>query len=351
VRAIYFLVAISETRHFIHMGLIASKLRRQLGRLIANASIAGLALLVIFLLSFSFFISSDLPREAVIEKYRNEASFFYRLPSGATAHIRDQGRRDGPVVFLIHGSNASLHTWEPWVEALEAQYRLISFDLPGHGLTGATPADAYSVPAMTRFTKEIADLFKIDRLILAGNSMGGAVAMQFALDYPVMADALVLVSPGGMMRDPEEGSVGAFRLIDKAWGRELMRYVTPKFMVGLTLRGVVADADNFVTDEQVTRYWEMLRMTGSRDASIKRFAGYENEGALEPQLSGIRIPTLILWGQQDRLIKVDYGIRMNALIAGSLLKLYPQAGHLAHEEIPELTARDAAQFLAEALDF
>ena len=328
-----------------------NKLRRQLARVIAYISVSVLVLLVLFLLSISFFISSDLPREDVIEKYRNEASFFYRLPSGATAHIRDQGRKDGPVLFLIHGSNASLHTWEPWVDALGAQYRIISFDLPGHGLTGATPADDYSLAAMTRFTKEIADLFKVEQVILAGNSMGGAVALKFALDYPMMADALILVSPAGMTRDPQDSAVGAFRLTDKAWGRTLMRYVTPKFMVGLTLRGVVADADNFVTDEQVTRYWEMLRMTGSRDASIKRFAGYQNEAALEPRLSAIRVPTLILWGQQDPLIKVDYGIRMNGLIAGSLLRLYPQAGHLAHEEIPELTARDTAQFLTDALGY
>ena len=327
------------------MSGLSKSIKNRIGKLAATLGIAALALLIVFLLSFSLFISSDLLRSDMVEKYRSDTSFFYRLPSGAMAHIRDEGNRDGPPLFLIHGSNASLHTWEPWVEELGDRYRLISFDLPGHGLTGQTAEDDYSIDAMVRFTKQIADLFKLDRVTLAGNSMGGAVALKFALDYPRNTEALVLVSPAGMPRDAEDTAVGAFRLTDKAWGRALMRYVTPKFAAGSTLRGVVADPDNFVTDEMVTRYWELLRMTGSREATIKRFSIPRRPFA--NRLDDIRAPTLILWGQQDPLIKVKYGIRMNGAIAGSLLKIYPQAGHLAHEEIPTVTATDTRRFFRE----
>ena len=326
---------------------INKTLKRRLITFVSGLAIGGLALLVLLLLSFSFLISSDLPRSTLIDKYRGPTSFIYRLPSGADAHIRDEGRKDGPVMFLIHGSNASLHTWEPWVAELGDRYRLISFDLPGHGLTGATPEDDYSLDAMVRFTKEIADVFKLDKVILAGNSMGGAVALKFAIDHPRQTEALVLVSAAGLPRDAQDSSVGAFRLTDKAWGRALMRYVTPKFAAGSTLRGVVADPDNFVTVEMVTRYWELLRMTGSRDATIKRFTSPRQPFA--DRLGEIRVPTLILWGQQDPLVKVKYGVRMNSAITGSLLKLYPQAGHLAHEEIPAITARDTQQFLDDTL--
>ena len=83
-----------------------------MARLVGTFSFLVLGLLVVLLLSSSFLISSDLPRETVVEKYRNDASFFFTLPSGATAHIRDEGNRDGPAMFLLHGSNASLHSWE-----------------------------------------------------------------------------------------------------------------------------------------------------------------------------------------------------------------------------------------------
>lgn len=316
-----------------------------MSRIIAALSVFLLASLVLLLLGSSFLISSDLLRSDLVEKYRSENSFFYRLPSGAMAHIRDEGNRDGPAVFLIHGSNASLHTWEPWVQELGDRYRLISFDLPGHGLTGQTLEDDYTIDGMARFTKEIVDLFKLDKVVLAGNSMGGSVSLKFALDYPHHTKALVLVSSGGMKRDETAEDVGAFSLTRNETARGLMRYVTPRFLIGRTLRGVVADPDNFVTDEMVTRYWELLRMTGSRDASIKRFAAYETRGALEPQLSRVRAPALILWGTQDRLIPVTQGLRMAQTLPNSKIKVYANAAHLAHEEIPGETAADTRAFL------
>lgn len=304
-----------------------------------------LGLIVLALLSLTMMIAEDLPRADMIEKYRTPNSFFYPLPSGAVAHITDSGGQDKPALLLIHGSNASLHTWLPWHQHLAAHYRLIAFDLPGHGLTGATPQDDYSIQAMAVFTREVAALFKLQRYSLAGNSMGGAVALQVALDAPQAVDALVLVSSSGMRRNADDESVGAFKLANSALGRMAMRYVTPRFTLAGTLRGVVADPDNFVTDEMVDRYWELLRMTGSRDATIKRFAGPRRP--LEPRLGELDVPTLILWGQQDPLIKVEYGIAMNAAIVGSFLRLYPQASHLAHEEIPMQTARDTHMFLAD----
>ena len=316
-----------------------------MSRILAGLTIFLLGTIVLGLLGSSFLISSDLLRSDLIDKYRSETSFFYRLPSGAEAHIRDEGDRDGPPLILIHGSNASLHTWEPWVKELGDSYRLISIDLPGHGLTGVTLEDDYTIDAMARFIKEIVDLFALDKVTLAGNSMGGNVALKFALDHPKHVTALVLVSSGGMQRDAEDEPVGAFKLASNPNIRGLMRYVTPRFIIGSTLRASVYAPDGFVTDEMVTRYWELLRMTGSRDASIKRFAAYATRGPLEPLLPTINAPALILWGVHDRIIPVKQGIRMSTVLRNSNIKIYNDAGHLAHEEIPEETAADVRAFL------
>jgi hypothetical protein len=82
----------------------------------------------------------DIPFKTLEAKYANSASRYLDLPSGAHVHYRDQGNPTGPVLVLVHGFSASLHTWEPWVGLLGNQYRIISLDLPGHGLTRA-PAD------------------------------------------------------------------------------------------------------------------------------------------------------------------------------------------------------------------
>ena len=321
-----------------------------MARLVGTFSFLVLGLLVVLLVSSSFLISADLPRETVVEKYRNDASFFFTLPSGATAHIRDEGNRDGPALFLLHGSNASLHSWEPWVAQLGDTYRLISFDLPGHGLTGPVPGDDYSVTAMAQFTREIADIMKLDRIVLAGNSMGGAVALQFALSHPDRTKALVLISSGGMARKADDEAVGAFRLTSSTLLLSLMRYITPRFMIEDTLRGVVADPDNFVTDAMVDRYWELLRMTGNRQASIIRFSNPPSGTKIESLLGEITAPTLILWGAEDQLIKLEYGVRMHAAIFNSQLVGYANVGHLAMEEIPEKTAADTRAFLQDVID-
>ena len=112
---------------------------------------------------------------------------------------------------FLAGSNASLHTWEPLVAQLKDDYRLISFDLPGHGLTGATPQEDYSNIAMANFTREVIELYDFKSVTLVGNSMGGAVALRYALMYPRETDALVLVSSGGMERDEDDSICGGIR--------------------------------------------------------------------------------------------------------------------------------------------
>lgn len=133
----------------------------------ATLILLALAVIVISVVQF------DVPREQLVGKYATGASQFVTLPSGASAHVRDEGNPQGPVLVLIHGSNASLHTWEPWVAELDTTYRIISMDLPGHGLTGRVPGDDYSREGMATFLDELMSTLKVERFSVAGNSMGG----------------------------------------------------------------------------------------------------------------------------------------------------------------------------------
>ena len=322
---------------------------KNLLRSLGYVALVVIGLLVVLLLFSSLMIATDITKQELIDEYANEKSFFYFLPSGAEVHIRDEGDKTKPPLILLHGANGSLHNWEKLVNELKDDYRLISFDLPGHGLTGATPQEDYSNIAMTNFTREVIELFDFDAVTLVGNSMGGGVALRYALTYPREVDALVLVSSSGMRPDEETNAVGAYALTRSDIGLSLLRYFTPKFMLAMTLENMVGDPDNFVTDEMVTRYWKLLRMAGSRDAAIKRMSERHLEPSLEPILRAVNPTALLLWGSQDPIIDPKYGIAMNTQIIGSLLKLYPQAGHLAHEELPQKTAADIRQFLNRAL--
>ena len=310
-------------------------------------SLLGLlvALLIMFLLGSSFLISSDLIRGDLYDKYRNDKSFLYLIESGATVHIRDEGNRAGPPLVLLHGAYASVHAWEPWVDELGDEFRLISFDLPGFGLTGAVPGGDYSRANMSRTLDQIMRLMKLERAIIVGHSMGGSVALQYALDHPQKIRGLILIGSSGMRRAPDEEVPSTFGLADISWLQPILRYVTPRFMIERGLRDSVADPDNFVTDEKVTRYWELIRMTGSREAMLQRRSLGTSTPQLEGRLAEITLPTLLIWGAQDKLVPLAHGVRMNGAIFNSRLLAYPDLGHLPMEEAPAKTAAEGRAFV------
>ena len=101
-------------------------------------------------------------------------------------HLRDEGPAADPVpiTILIHGTSASLHTWEGWASALRSRHRVISFDLPGFGLTGPAPSGDYSAAANVRFMRALLDRLDIQHCVLAGNSLGGNIALETAYALP-----------------------------------------------------------------------------------------------------------------------------------------------------------------------
>src|SRR5436305_7486775 len=134
----------------------------------------------------------DLPRELLIARYANGHSKFIDV-AGAKAHVRDEGKADAMPLLLIHGSLGSLQMWDGWVAELQDRYRLISVDLPGHGLTGDWPRGDFSVEAYADFIEVLADTLHLDRFAIAGHPLGAAVAWTFALARPEPVHHLILV--------------------------------------------------------------------------------------------------------------------------------------------------------------
>lgn len=117
--------------------------------------------------------------------------------SGTVAHLRDQGDPNGEPLVLLHGASLSLHSWEPWVELLERHFRVISLDLPGHGLTGATVEADYTIDGVVEFVDELLTQLGIRRFHLSGRSMGGRAAWIYTLLYPERIDRLILIDASG----------------------------------------------------------------------------------------------------------------------------------------------------------
>lgn len=309
-----------------------------------------LGVLLAVVAGFLLLLTPDTDREEMIAKYGGPDAIFVAGPAGQQIHYRDQGRRDAPAIILIHGSNASLHTWEPLVKRLGATWRIVTLDLPGHGLTGATPDTDYSAEGMMDAVDVVAAKLGLDHFILGGNSMGGWVAWRYALAQPARVDALLLIDASGMpLRKGEKRppmNVG-FRVLEYPVGRWLATRVTPRMLVEQSLRGSV-EKQAIVDDAMVDRYWELLRFPGNREATLMR-ARMNREPAMAARVGEIRAPTLILFGDRDRLINPTAAKTFNERIAGSEVVLLPGIGHLPMEEAPDATAKAIADFLKRRL--
>lgn len=306
--------------------------------MVAVVGIVGCAVLGIWI-----FGDRDIPPDVLVPRYTNAASRFIELDDGTVAHVRDQGNVSGEALVLIHGSIASLHTWEPWVAILREEFRMISMDLPGHGLTGRTPADDYSIDAMAAFIDAVTAKLGVPRFHLAGNSMGGRAAWIYALDYPERLGRLILIDASGHPRPEDEEQALGFRLARTPGLGALMLFVTPRSVIEKTLQTAFADP-SFVTDEMVTRYHELLLREGSREATRARFRlPVATERVKE--LPRIQNPTLILWGREDRLVPVGDAHEFARAIPNSVVRIYDEVGHLPMEEAPERSAADVRAFL------
>ncbi len=304
----------------------------------------GIALAALALLAAAGVAASwapDVPVAALKARWAGAPSQFVAV-DGMQVHLRDEGPRDDPSpIVLLHGTSASLHTWEGWAQALRGQRRVIRFDLPGFGLTGPHPRGAYSIERdYPEFVLAVLDQLKVTRCVLAGNSLGGQIAWHTALVAPQRLDKLVLVDAGGY--PPEPSSVPlAFQLAQIPALATLMQNILPRSVVAGSLRNVYGQPEK-VAPELVDLYEAMARREGNRAALYARMQrGYQSDVS---RLASIQAPTLILWGGQDRLIPPSHGERFERAIPGSQRVVFAQLGHVPHEE-------DAAQTVATVLGF
>jgi pimeloyl-ACP methyl ester carboxylesterase len=302
--------------------------------------LAAIALCVAGLAALSW--APDRPVSELRARWAPSPSTFIDV-AGMSVHVRDEGPRDDPIpVVLLHGTSASLHTWEGWARALAGERRVIRFDLPGFGLTGPSPDNDYSIESYARFVTAVLDKLGVSRCVLAGNSLGGNIAWVAALAAPERVQRLVLVDAGGYPLQSTSVPLG-FRLARIPVLNRLGEYLLPPGLVASSLRNVYGDP-RLVTPELVELYSAMAVREGNRRALAQRFAQMV-PGAHAGRIPEIKQPTLVLWGGRDRLIPPENGERFHRDIAGSRLVVFANLGHVPHEEDPAGTVAVVEQFL------
>lgn len=279
----------------------------------------------------------DIPAPEVERRYALPVSKFIEV-NGLRVHYTDEGK--GEVVVLVHGTGASLHTWQQWVELLRTSFRVIRMDLPGFGLTGPAPDRQYSIAAYVQFLRKFLEQLKAQQVSLVGNSLGGHIAWRYAAEYPDDVNKLILIDSAGL---PRIGKIPLpIRLARMPVIGKLGLYISPRFLVRNSLNEVYFDRSK-VTDDLVERYHTMALRAGNRQAFIDRAEQLE-QGSSDG-LERIKVPTLIMWGRHDRWIPVEQAENFRKKLLLAQVVLYDNAGHVPQEELPEQTLADALRFL------
>jgi len=307
--------------------------------------IAGVLLLACFVFLLAGLAATWAPDRSVAQlsaRWATPPSQFLAV-EGMQVHLRDEGPRNDPLpIVLLHGTSASLHTWDGWVDALKDQRRVIRFDLPAFGLTGPEPHNDYSIAAYVRVVLAVMDRLGVQRFVVAGNSLGGQIAWGTALASPERVRQLVLVDAAGYDFLPTSVPI-SFRLARTPGLRSLMEYVLPRGAVDSSVRNVYGNPSK-VTRELVDRYYELTLRAGNRQALAYRMD--QRLSGDEARIRELKVPTLILWGGKDRLIPPDNAKRFAADIAGSKLVVFEALGHVPQEEDPQQTVAAFKAFAA-----
>ncbi len=303
-------------------------------------------LLMVSALALAWVRAPDRPVETLVARWAPAPSAFIDL-RGQLVHLRDEGPRDDPEpLVLLHGTASSLHTWEGWTQELRATRRVVSFDLPGFGLTGpftgAYDRDDYRGDTYARFVLDVLDQLQLARVVLAGHSLGGEIAWRVAAAAPRRVSRLILIGATGPAFEPLAEPL-AFRLLQAPVLGWLGQHLLPRSLVVEGLVSAVGDPDR-IRSEQVDRHYELALREGNRQAlALRRQQARRGEHA--ERIAGLRLPALLLWGGRDRWVPPAVGQQFAALIPGSRLQVFDTLGHIPQEEDPARTLVPVLAFL------
>ncbi|MFI8232594.1 alpha/beta fold hydrolase [Streptomyces sp. NPDC085900] len=245
----------------------------------------------------------------------------------------------GPALVLLHGSASSLQHFDDVAALLSERFEVIRPDLPGAGLTGPRADRDYRIPTYATAVATFLQTLGVSRYAVAGNSLGGNIAWNLALDHPKRLSGLVLVNATGY---PEKEMPAGMRLTRNPLLRPLLRRVMPRAAIARSLRSSVGPRSTIVDDAMVERAHQLMSRQGNRTAFID-FCNTEQPDR-SAQIGRVAVPTLVL-----RSAGIG-GQHFARDIPGAQEHVHPHGGHLLPEEEPQWVADAIAKFLGSSPD-
>ncbi len=254
----------------------------------------------------------------------------------------------GPVLLLLHGIAGSSRTWIPAMELLQAEYTVVAPDFVGHGHS-AKPAGDYSLGNFANWMRDLLVVLGIQRATVIGQSFGGGVAMQFAYQFPDRCERLVLVDAGGLGREVN----WMLRLVTLPAAEYVLPVLFPSFarhwgdsVARLAERVGIRS----VPAMEIWRSYRSLTDSEGRQAFVRTMRsviepGGQSVSALDRLYLAERTPTLIVWGEKDRIIPLAHAYQALEVAPHCRLEILPGVGHFPQSEDPAGFVEVLTEFL------
>jgi pimeloyl-ACP methyl ester carboxylesterase len=292
----------------------------------------------VFLLSAC---DQDIPVDQLKAKYQKSNSAFVTIDGTAVHYIMEGLAEDTLPLVLIHGTSASLHTWDTLSTLLKSKKRIIRLDLPAFGLTGPNLLNQYNFNFYNQFLDQFLNALKVTQCIVAGNSLGGSIAWNYALASPDKVKQLILLDASGYPKKDEKGSLG-FKLAAVPVLNQALKHISPKSLIRKSLEDAFYNK-TLVSETMVDQYHDLLLREGNRGAVLELFQHPMKPDATK--IKNISQPTLIIWGKQDQLISYQNASLFKQDIRNSSLLVLDKVGHIPMEEAPNQVATAILEFI------
>lgn len=259
--------------------------------------------------------------------------------SGVDIRYRDEGPKDKPVIVMIHGFTSSLETWDAVANPLKTDYRIIRFDLPGHGLSGEDASGDYSNARTVEIAIDFLEALGLSRVTLVGNSLGGLTAWRAASAQPDLVSRLVLISPGGFsINGVTEKPVPVPMMV------KIYLTKAPSAGVAAATKSLYGDPSKLL-DARLQEIEAMMEQPGNGDALLARAEQFTLP-APETDLAKVDVPTLLIWGDKDAMVPPSHGQKFVDVMPKATLKTYSGIGHVPQEEVPNRLSNDIKDFMS-----
>ena len=299
-------------------------------------------LIVLSVVGFTAFWFSR-PTDVSFEEHKakipnSEYSKFIEV-DGIKLHYQEKG--EGTPLVLIHGYGSSTYTWRDVFVPLSENFRVIAVDLKGFGFSEKPDGD-YTRNAQAVLVQKFLDKLKIEKAHFAGSSMGGEVSLNVALQSSERVESLILVDSSGVKSVKGSGSTPS-RFEVPFVGRAFVALaLLSDNLVRTSLERSYFD-DSKVTKELVETYHLPLQTNNGQRAAVYTQQQWDLY-PIEDDLSKVKVPTLIIWGEEDFVTPLEGGKKMNASMEDSKLVVFENCGHLPAEEMPKRTVEEILKF-------